>query len=55
MNMLGFGPLTDYNASRFLSTSGGEYEDFGGGGDVRKLEAHLDQAANNLADIFQVR
>ena len=55
MGLLGFGPMMDYNASRYLNASGGEYEDFGGGGDFRKLEVHLEQAAANLAHIFQVR
>ena len=54
MALLGFGPMVDYNASRFLSTSAGDFEEFGGGGDIRRLEGHLVQAATNIGYIFEV-
>ena len=60
MTMLGLSPVADYNAARCHSNASaataGDMDEFGGwsGGDTRKLEAHLEQAANNYCAIFQV-
>ena len=50
---LGFGNSADYNTTSFSVIEG--YEDITGGGDIRKVEAYLDQASAFLCNIFQVR
>ena len=48
-SLFGFG--SDYNASRIVSGDG--YDDYSPG-DIKKAQAHLEQALNNFCCIFKV-